>query len=123
MLEIKIPNEIKTYEGKLILGLTARKLIFSVAALAACIPTGFALFGTLPNDMLMFTELLIAAPVIAFGWIRWNDMPFEKVIVKLWQFYAEPQKRKYRELNIFCEVRETIINEEIVRQQAEKGIK
>ena len=119
MIEIKIPKEITDYKEKFLFGLTVRQLVSVVVALAICVP--LFIFGKdyLGEDMVGWIIILVAIPVFAFGFFRYDGMPFEKFLAILYrQKWVEPQKRKYEELPVFWECREEIIESEIAHQLA-----
>lgn len=119
MIEIKIPKEITDYKEKFLFGLTVRQLVSAVVALAICVP--LFIFGKdyLGEDMVGWIIILVAIPVFAFGFFKYDGMPFEKFLAILYrQKWVEPQKRKYEELPVFWECREKIIESEIAHQLA-----
>ena len=119
MIEIKIPKEITDYKEKFLFGLTVRQLVSAVVALAICVP--LFIFGKdyLGEDMVGWIIILVAIPVFAFGFFKYDGMPFEKFLAILYrQKWVEPQKRKYEELPVFWECREEIIEREIAHQLA-----
>ena len=96
MIEIKIPKEITDYKEKFLFGLTVRQLVSAVVALAICVP--LFIFGKdyLGEDMVGWIIILVAIPVFAFGFFKYDGMPFEKFLAILYrQKWVEPQKRKY----------------------------
>ncbi len=119
MIEIKIPKEITDYKEKFLFGLTVRQLVSAVVALAVCVP--LFIFGKdyLGEDLVGWIIILVAIPVFAFGFFRYDGMPFEKFLAILYrQKWVEPQKRKYEELPVFWNCREEIIEDEIAHQLA-----
>ena len=119
MIEIKIPKEITEYKEKFLFGLTIRQCVCAVAALAVCVP--LYIFGKdfLGDDVVGWLVILIAVPIFAFGFFRYDGMPFEKFLALLYrQKWVEPQKRKYEELPVFWNCREEIIEDEIAHQLA-----
>lgn len=120
MIEIKIPKEIRDYKEKFLFGLTVRQFFSVAAALAICVP--LYIFGKEPlgADLMGWLIILIASPIFAFGFFKFNGMPFEQFVLILYrQKWAEPQKRKYEELPVFWYCREEIIASEIAHQQEE----
>ena len=118
-MEIKIPKEITDYKEKFLFGLTVRQLVSAVVALAICVP--LFIFGKdyLGEDMVGWIIILVAIPVFAFGFFKYDGMPFEKFLAILYRHkWVEPQKRKYEELPVFWECREEIIESEIAHQLA-----
>ena len=119
MIEIKIPKEITDYKEKFLFGLTVRQLVSAVVALAICVP--LFIFGKdyLGEDLVGWIIILVAIPVFAFGFFRYDGMPFEKFLALIYrQKWVEPQKRKYEELPVFWNCRDEIIEDEIAHQLA-----
>ncbi len=120
MIEIKIPKEITEYKEKFLFGLTVRQLVSAVVALAICVP--LFIFGKdfIGEDLVGWLIIIVAVPIFAFGFFRYDGMPFEKFIGLLYrQKFVEPQKRKYEELPVFWVCREEIIEDRIDHQLAE----
>ena len=120
MIEIKIPKEITEYKEKFLFGLTVRQLVSAVVALAICVP--LFIFGKdfIGEDLVGWLIIIVAVPIFAFGFFRYDGMPFEKFIGLLYrQKFVEPQKRKYEELPVFWVCREEIIEDHIDHQLAE----
>ena len=93
MIEIKIPKEITEYKEKFLFGLTIRQCVCAVAALAVCVP--LYIFGKdfLGDDVVGWLVILIAVPIFAFGFFRYDGMPFEKFLALLYsQKWVEPQE-------------------------------
>ena len=94
-------------------------MVSAVVALAVCVP--LFIFGKdyLGEDLVGWIIILVAIPVFAFGFFRYDGMPFEKFLAILYrQKWVEPQKRKYEELPVFWNCREEIIEDEIAHQLA-----
>lgn len=119
MIEIKIPKEITDYKEKFMFGLTVRQFLCVAAALVICVP--LYIFGKdyIGEDLVSWLIILVAAPIFAFGFFKYDGLPFEQFIVMLYrQKWSEPQKRKYIELPVFWYCREESIAEEIQHQLA-----
>ena len=80
MIEIKRPKEITDYKEKFLFGLTVRQLVSAVAALAVCIP--LFIFGKafLGEDVVGWLIILIAVPIFAFGFFKYDGTAFEKFL-------------------------------------------
>lgn len=120
MIEIKIPKEITEYKEKFLFGLTTRQFVSVIAALAVCVP--LFIFGKdyLGEDVIGWAIILVAVPIFAFGFFKYDGMPFEKFLGMLYrQKWVEPQRRVYEELPVFWHCREEIIENEIAHQLAE----
>ena len=121
MIEIKIPKEITEYKEKFLFGLTIRQCVCDAAALAICVP--LYIFGKdfLGDDVVGWIVILTALPILAFGFFKYDGMPFEQFITMLYrQKWVEPQKRKYEELPVFWGCRDEIVEDEIAHQIAEQ---
>lgn len=115
-----MPKEITEYKEKFLFGLTVRQCVSAAAALAICVP--LFIFGKdyLGEDMVGWLVILIAVPIFAFGFFKYEGMPFEQFLLLLYrQKWAEPQKRKYEELPVFWDCRNEIIEDELAHQIAE----
>ena len=70
--------------------------------------------------MVGWVIILIAIPIFAFGFFKYDGMPFEKFLGMIYrQKWVEPQKRVYEELPVFWSCREEIIEDRIAHQLAE----
>lgn len=80
-ISVPVPKEITEYKEKLMFGLSGRQLIFS--ALAAVVAIGIGVLCTVLGVSMTITGyvvMLAAAPLMAVGFIRKNNMPFEKYL-------------------------------------------
>ncbi len=113
MIAVRIPDEIRKYKEKIILGLTARQLLATIGALLICVPLYF--YGTkfLSEDVVSWAIILIAVPLLSVGYIKFNGMPMEKFAIawlKYEVFY--PKKRVFKTENAFREWQNIAIKEE-----------
>ena len=120
MIEIRIPKEIKNYREKLFFGLTLRQCICAGIALLICVP--LYIFGKdiMPQEIVSWLVILIAAPLMLAGFFRYNDMFFEQFAVEFFNHYFYPQKRIYSYEPIFMELRDKYISEELSAEIEEK---
>ena len=116
MIEIRIPKEIKNYREKLFFGLTLRQCICAGIALLICVP--LYIFGNrfLPQEMVSWLVILIAAPLMMAGFFRYNDMMFEQFAVEFMFHNFTPQKRIYSFEPPFMELRNLYLSEELVAE-------
>lgn len=123
MIEIRIPKEIKNYREKLFFGLTLRQCICAGVALLICVP--LYIFGRnfIPQEMVSWLVILIAAPLMLAGFFKYNDMFFEQFAVEFFYFYFFPQKRVYSYEPVFADLRKKYIAEELQEEIAAKGEK
>lgn len=95
LMRAEIPPEITEYKERLFFGLTARQLACVAVGATLAVPTG--MFGSkiMPQDVVEWLVVLEVIPCAAVGWLRFNDMPFEKYAVKVAQYFFANQKRKF----------------------------
>lgn len=113
MIAVRIPDEIRKYKEKIILGLTARQLLSTIATLLICVPLYFYGMKFLSEDVVSWAIILIAVPLLSIGYIKFNGMPMEKFAVawlKYEVFY--PKKRVFKTENAFREWQNIAIKEE-----------
>ena len=113
MIEIRIPKEIKNYREKLFFGLTLRQCLCAGIALLICVP--LYIFGRnfIPQEIVSWLVILIAAPLMLAGFFKYNDMFFEQFAVEFFYHYFSPQKRIYSYEPVFMELRKAYIAEEL----------
>lgn len=121
MIEIRIPKEIKNYREKLFFGLTLRQCICAGVALLICVP--LYIFGNrfLPQEMVSWLVILIAAPLMLAGFFRYNDMMFEQFAVEFFFHNFTPQKRVYSYEPIYMDLRKEYLAEELAAEIEERG--
>lgn len=121
MIEIRIPKEIKNYREKLLFGLTLRQCICAGVALLICVP--LYIFGNrfLPQEMVSWLVILIAAPLMLAGFFRYNDMMFEQFAVEFFFHNFTPQKRVYSDETVFMKLRQTYLAQKLEAEIEEKG--
>ena len=120
MIEIRIPKEIKNYREKFFFGLTVRQCVCAAAALLICVP--LYIFGGkfLPEELISWLVMIIAAPLMLVGFFRYNDMTFEKFAVEWFYQTFAPQKRIYSFEPVFMALRKTYLAEELAAEISRK---
>jgi hypothetical protein len=95
VMKVSVPPEVTEYKEKFFLGMTVRQLAFTVCGLAIAVPT--AIFGSkvLPEDVIMWAVTIEAIPFVAFGFFQYNEMPLEKIVGKVFDYYVRNQKNKF----------------------------
>lgn len=116
MIEIKVPKEISEYKQKFLFGLTVRQFVSVVLALGICVP--LYIFGrkSIGEDVISWLVIIIAVPIFCFGFLKFNDMSFERFLLTVIRQLLEPQKRTYVDLPVFWYLRQEMIEEEILHQ-------
>lgn len=123
MIEKKIPAEVRAYKSKLIAGLSVRQVISLGVAILIGVPLG--VFGRkyISSDILMWAIIIISMPILAWGFVTFQDMPFEEYMKWFLRFSFLPQKRVYEDAqyNQFLELRNECLEEAILQQRIENG--
>ena len=123
MIEIRIPKEIKNYREKLFFFFLLRQCVCAGVALLICVP--LYIFGRnfMPQELVSWIVILIAAPLMLAGFFKYNDMFFEQFAVEFFYFYFFPQKRVYSYEPVFSDLRRKYIAEELQEEMGDKAEK
>lgn len=123
MIEKKIPAEVRAYKSKLVAGLSVRQVISLGAAILIGVPLGVFGRNFISSDILMWVIIIISAPILAWGFITFQDMPFEEYMKWFLRFTFLPQKRVYEDTqyNLLMELRNDCLEEAIIQQRIENG--
>lgn len=122
MIVARIPEEIRKYKEKIVFGLTARQLIASIVAVAVCVPLYWYGRKFISEDILSWLIIIIAVPLAAIGFFRFNGMPMEKFIVAFLKYeLLFPQKRKFKTENAFREWERLADKENAPKNRKEKA--
>ena len=123
MIAVRIPEEIRKYKEKIMFGLNARQLVTTLIALLVCVPLYFFGRGYLTDDILSWIIILIAVPLLAIGFFRFNGMPMERFVMAILKYALFfPTKRKYKVENAFRDWQNEAIKEELPRPGVERII-
>jgi hypothetical protein len=122
-LEVKIPDEINDYEGKLILGLSVRQLLAILGAICVGLIIVFGGKEHISRDILPWLVLISAVPFFGWGFYRYDGMKFEDAVRVFVNYLFFNPKRVYEdtENNIFIKINENLLEEEIIYQLIETG--
>ena len=82
MISVKIPMEIEDYQGKIIMGLSGRQLIFGSLAIGCAVPMYF-LLKNVNQDVAIYGAMLAAAPAGLIGFVKKDGYTFDKYS-KVW---------------------------------------
>lgn len=123
MIEKKIPAEVRAYKSKLIAGLSVRQVISLGVAILIGVPLGVFGRSIISSDILMWAVIIISAPILAWGFITFQDMPFEEYAKAVLRFTFLPQKRVYENTqdSLFMDLRNDCLEEVIIKQRIENG--
>lgn len=77
----------------------------------------------MPQELVSWIVILIAAPLMLAGFFKYNDMFFEQFAVEFFYFYFFPQKRVYSYEPVFADLRKKYIAEELQEEMGDKAEK
>lgn len=80
-ISVPVPKEITEYKEKIMFGMSGRQIIFSAIAVVLAVGIGVIcyLMG-MDISLIGYIIILATAPLMAMGFIRKNNMPFEKYL-------------------------------------------
>ena len=79
-MEININKDIREYTEGVFFGLNLRQLVCSGLAVASAATMYFYAHNTVSQEVITYLCIAAAAPFAAIGFIKYNGMPFEKII-------------------------------------------
>ncbi len=79
-MEVKVNREIREYTESVFFGMSLRQCICAALACGAAVAAYFALDPYLGLEELSWVCILIAAPFVVFGFLRWHGMNAEQAI-------------------------------------------
>ena len=90
-LEVRVHSEISSYSEKFY-GLTVRQWIAIVLSLFCDIPLFIMLKDFINSDILQIIIVMITAPILAVGFIRIQELPFEQFFAYFKRSYLHMYK-------------------------------
>lgn len=108
-MELKINTEIRNYTESIFFGLSSRQFIFSAAACGIA-TTIYLLFNQqLGTELTSWICILISLPFAALGFITFQGMTFEKiVVVAFYSFFLNKAELISKPINIYYEMTKDI---------------
>ena len=79
-MEININKDIREYTEAVFFGLNLRQLVCSGLAVASAVTIYFYAHNTVSQEVITYLCIAAATPFAAIGFIKYNGMPFEKII-------------------------------------------
>ena len=102
-MEIKINREIREYTESMFFGLSLRQFFFSVLACAVAAITYFLLKPVLGMETVSWLCIIAAFPFAAAGFLKYNGMPAEKVILAWFRSQVLiPRRLVFGETNVYA---------------------
>ena len=103
-MEININKDIREYTEGVFFGLNLRQLICSGLAVASAVAVYFGTREVVSKDIMTYLCIAVAIPFAAIGFIKYNGMPMEKIIVAwLKDNFIVPRKLTVKSNNIYLE--------------------
>ena len=103
-MEVKINREIRDYTESIFFGLSLRQFVFSLAAVIVAVCIYFFLRPHLGTETVSWVCILGAAPFAALGFIRYNGMTAERLLLAwLRSEFIIPKKLTFRAVNLYYE--------------------
>lgn len=104
-MEIKINKEIRGYTESMFFGLNMRQFLFSALAVGVAVAVYFGLRGVLGTETVSWMCILGAAPFAAMGFIKYNGMPAEKLLLAVISSeLLMPKRLLFRPTNTYYEI-------------------
>jgi len=103
-MEININKDIREYTEGVFFGLNLRQLVCSGLAVASAVAVYFGTREVVSKDIMTYLCIAVAIPFAAIGFIKYNGMPMEKIIVAwLKDNFIVPRKLTIKANNIYLE--------------------
>jgi hypothetical protein len=93
LLEAKIHKEITEYEGKIFFGMSGKQIICVMVSLVIVIPLFFLLQESLGIEITGYICILVALPIMAFGFFKYKGRSFTDIIKLMRNYYFTNQKK------------------------------
>lgn len=104
-MEVKINREIRNYTESIFFGLSLRQFFFSILACGVAVILYFILKEHLGIETLSWICILGASPFAAIGFISYNGMPAEKLILAwIKSEILTPSKLSFKPTNFYYEM-------------------
>ena len=119
MIKADIPQDVTEYKEQFFLGMTGRQIV--CVALMIILAVGTFLIGSsfVTTDVLIYLIVFEVAPLAAIGFLKYNGMGFEKLIVQVIYFYIGNQRRKISYLPEETEVHDKVREIALLAAEAE----
>lgn len=104
-MEVKINREIRNYTESIFFGMSLRQFFFSILACGVAVILYFILKEHLGIETLSWICILGASPFAVIGFISYNSMPAEKLILAwIKSEVLIPSKLSFKQTNFYYEM-------------------
>lgn len=122
MLEVKIPQDIRKYETKIIGPLSGRQIVLAVCAVVSLLIVTFVLSPIMPTSLCRILQIFAIIPFGAMMFIKPYGMPLEKFLgIILYSTILSSSQRKYANKNSYKSITHKV--ELIEKEKAKKAKK
>ena len=108
MIKADVPQDVTEYKEQFFFRMTGRQLVCIVLMIALAVGTFLIGKNFITTDILIYLIVLEVAPLAAVGFLKYNGMGFEKIILKVCDFYFGNQRRKISYLPEETEILDTV---------------
>ena len=116
-MEIKINREVRNYKESIFFGLSLRQFICVLISCGFALVSYFSFRNKLGLEITSWICIAAALPFILVGFVKYNGMNFEDVIVAfVYSKLLIPSKLCFQSENIFIKLSEEYINDEIRKE-------
>ena len=116
-MEIKINKDVLEYTEAIFFGLNLRQLVCSGLAIASAVRVYFNMRDVVSQDTVTYLCVAAAAPFAAIGFIRYNGMYLERIILAWMKDNCLcPRKLTYRANNLYKEA----LNDYLTRKERDE---
>ena len=113
-MEVKINREIRQYTESIFFGLSMRQFLFSIIALIVSVVLYFILKPYFGIETLSWVCILGATPFAAFGFIKYNGMTAEELVIAFIKSeILMPSHLTFSSQNIYAEDFKNIIDKKL----------
>ena len=111
-MEVKINKEIREYTESLFFGLNMRQCLFSALACIVAVLIYFLFIDKLGMEMTSWLCMLGAAPFAALGFIKYQGMNAEHIVITAWRsFLLSNTQLVSRPINLYYDCYEAYLLE------------
>ena len=100
-MEVKINREIRNYTESMFFGLSLRQFVFSLLAVGVAVLLYFVLKPYMGTETVSWMCILGAAPFAAMGFVNYNGMTAEKLLIAVIKYLITPKVLVYQPENEF----------------------
>ncbi|MDL2220627.1 PrgI family protein [Eubacteriales bacterium OttesenSCG-928-N14] len=104
-MEVKINREVTDFKETLFFGLDLRQLICCILALGVSVGAFFILRGRLHIEIVTWICIILAAPFVALGFLKYNGMSADKFLIA-WvrSEILTPRRLYFKPYNLYYEL-------------------